>query len=245
MSVCRPSSSTTLRDTPTSETPITDPATGTIISQIRWAVLHSDDLDDRAMGEGLPGLPLLGVLEAANASAGSGASDVVCNGTGLLSNQEKAVLQIEDAAAAMRLDLEAVVPGGAGNDISCEVITPSSTLLVSVVGNVITIRPASGGSTIAAIAAAINAEADALLLVQATVGVAGTLNEAVDEANLAGGVGPGVSLTLGGTACVLTEVLDTELTFDIPTGIGANGQIAPLVYRNGPHTSQLSVPIVT
>lgn len=215
-----------------------------VLIGLRWSVLASDAVDDRAMGEGLAGLSSLAEFQAASYSTGGGASDVVATGTGLLGNQVQATLEVLDAALAMQLDLEAVNPGAPGNAVSVEVITPSSTLLVTVVANKITIRPASGGSTISAIAAAINAEANALLLVQAAEGVAGTLNEAIAEQFLDGGKGSGVSLTLNGTAAVLSEVTDTQLTFDLPTGISAANRIVPLDFRNGPHVSRLSVPVV-
>jgi len=219
-------------------------AAGTVLIGLRWSVLASDDIDDRAMGEGLAGLPSLNELQATNYSTGGGASDVVASGTGMLGNQVKATLTSKIAAGTVGVDFEAVTPGAPGNAISVEFVTPASTLLVSVVANKITIRPASGGSTAANIATAVNAEADALLLVQASEGTAGTVNEAIAEAFLDGGTGPGVSLSLNGTACAITALSDTEATFDIPTGISADGYIVPLEYRNGPHVSRLSVPVV-
>lgn len=215
---------------------------GTVLVGIRWAVLADDALDDRTMPEGLAGLPSLLELQAASYSTGGGGTDVVATGTGLLGNQTKASLQILVGTA--RLDLEAVAPGAPGNSISVEVITPAATLAVTVTGSKISVRPAAAGSTVAAILAAINASASAKLLVQASEGVAGTFNAAVAEAKLSGGKGPGVSLTLNGTACVLTEVSDTQLTFDIPTGISAASRIVPLEYREGPHITRLSVPVV-
>ena len=225
------------------ETPTYDADGTTILVALRWAVVSSPTEDARSMRADLAGLPALNEYQAANYSTGGGGTDVVATGTGMLGNQVQATLEVADAAATMRLDLEAVNPGAPGNAISCEIIAPSSTLLVTVAANKITVRPASGGSTIAAIAAAINAEANAKLLVQATEGIAGTLNEAVAEQFLSGGEGPGVSLSLNGTACVLTEVTDTQLTFDIPTGISAVGRIVPLEYQCGPHKSRLSIPV--
>lgn len=224
------------------ETPAYDADGTTILVALRWSVVAGSE-DARSMRADLAGLPSMNEYQAANYSTGGGGSDVVATGTGMLGNQVQATLEVEDAAASMRLDLEAVNPGAPGNAISLEVITPASTLLVTVAANKITVRPASGGSTISAIAAAINAEATAKTLVQATEGIAGTLNEAVAEQWLAGGEGPGVSLSLNGTACVLTEVTDTQLTFDIPSGISAASRIVPLEYQNGPHKSRLSIPV--
>ena len=215
-----------------------------VLVGIRWSVLASDAGDDRGMQEGLAGLPSLNEAQVANYSTGGGASDAVATGTGLLGNQVKATLEAANAAGDAQVDFEAVNPGAPGNAISVVFITPASTLQVQVSANQIEIRPAAGGSTASAIAAAVNADSNAKLLVQASEGVAGTINEDIAEAYLDGGIGPGVSLTLGGTACVLTEVTDTQLTFDIPTGISTNGYIIPLEFRNGPHVSRLSVPVV-
>ena len=225
------------------EVPTYDVDGTTVLVALRWGVVASAE-DIRSQRAGLAGTPTLNEYQNPDYSTGGGETDIVATGTGLLGNQVQATLEIADAAAAMRLDLEAVNPGAAGNVISCEIITPASTLLVSVVANKITVRPATGGSTISAIVTAINAEADAKLLVQATEGVAGTLNEAVAEQWLSGGEGPGVSLSLNGTACVLTEVTDTQLTFDIPTGISTITYLVPLEYQNGPHKTRLTVPVV-
>jgi hypothetical protein len=214
-----------------------------VLVGIRWSVLASDSADDRGMVEGLAGLPSMNEFQAANYSTGGGATDAVATGTGLLGNQVKASLQMATVDGSARVDFEAVNPGAPGNGVSVEFATPAGVLAVAVVANKITVTPAAGGSTAAAIAAAVNGDANAKLLVQASEGVAGTVNEAIAEKYLDGGIGPGVSLTLNGTACVLTEVLDGQLTFDIPAGISAAGYIIPLEFRNGPHITRLSVPV--
>lgn len=214
-----------------------------VLVGIRWSVLASDAGDDRGMVEGLAGLPSMREYQDANYSTGGGGSAVVAAGTGLLGNQVKASLEMPTADGSARVDFEAVNPGAPGNAVSVEFITPASTLAVTVAANKIEVRPAAGGSTASAIATAVNGDANAKLLVQASEGVAGTVNEAIAEKNLNGGVGPGVSLTLNGTAMVLTEVLDDKLTFDMPTGISTAGYIVPLEFRNGPHVSRLSIPV--
>ena len=226
------------------ETPMLD-SLGNILSGIRWAVLTSADIDDRAMVEGLAGLPSLNEFQAAHYSTGGGATGAIATGTGLLGNQMKAALKVYNAAKTLRLDLEAVTPGAPGNDISCEIVTPSSTLAITVTSHKISIRPASGGSTVADIVSAINADPNALLLVQASVGVGGTVNAAVAEQHLSDGVGPGVSLTLNGTACAITALTNTQVTFNAAAGISAASRIIPLDFRNGPHVSRLSVPVVS
>lgn len=216
----------------------------TILVALRWAVVASDARDDRTDGFDFAGAPTLTEFQGAAYSTTAGATNAVVSGTNLLGDQVAATLSVEDAAGTMEMGLVATNPGAAGNDITCTVITPASTLLVSVVGNAITVRPASGGSTIAAIVSAINTHANARLLVQATTVTGGTLNEAVAVQSLTGGKGPGVSLSLGGTACVLVEVSDTSATFDIPAGISTSSYSAPLEFRNGPHVSRLTVPVV-
>lgn len=216
---------------------------GNVLVGLRWSVLLDDDDDDRGAGEGLAGLPSLNEFQAASYSTGGGASDAVATGTGLLGNQVKATLSVIEGTA--QLDLEAVAPGAPGNDISFELGTPAGgATVVAVVANKITVTPLAGGDSVANIRDAINADADAKLLVQASEGAAGNLTAAQAEQHLDGGSGPGVSLSLGGTACVLSEVSDTQLTFDIPSGISAASQIVPLDYRCGPHLTRLSVPVV-
>jgi hypothetical protein len=221
--------------------PVKD-ALGNVLIGLRWSVI-ADGADDRAQPEGVQGLPTLNEFQAANYSSGTPGADKVATGTNLLGNQVKATAQILVGTA--RLDLEAVVPGAPGNGNSCQIITPSSTLDVSVSGSKVIVRPAVGGSTVAAIVSAINAHAGAKLLVQAATGVGGTINAAAAETFLTGGIGPGVSLTLGGTACAITELVTGSVTFDPPGSVSANGRIVPLEYRNGPHVSRLSIPVVT
>jgi len=225
------------------ETPIKD-ADGNVVVGIRWAVIASDDFDDRAMAEGLAGLPSLNELQAASYDNSSGGTDVVATGTGLVGNQIAATGSISNAAGTARIDLIATVPGAPSNAVTIAIATPSGSTTVSVSSNAITVTPASGGDTTANLVTAINAHATAKLLVQASVGIGGNFTAAVAAKKLSGGIGPGVSLSLNGTSCVLTAVSDTQLTFDIPSGISAASRIVPLEYRNGPHVSRLSVPVV-
>jgi hypothetical protein len=222
------------------ETPVTDVESNILVA-LQWAVVADDDTDDRASNEGLAGLPMLTDLELAGYSTGSGNTDVVCNGTGLLGNQAKATLSIVEGTA--QLDLEAVVPGAPSNAITVA-ITVGSSLTVTVIGNAISIELPAIGDAVADIRDAINAHAAAKLLVQASQGAAGDITADVAATALAGGTGPGVSLAIGGTACSITALTDTELTFDAPSGVSAASQIVQLAYRNGPHLSQLSVPVV-
>lgn len=226
------------------ENPLWNEDGDTLLVGIRWSTLHSDTLDDRALGEGLAGLPSLTNLEAQNYSTGGGATDVICNGSGLLGNQTKATLVVENAAGTAGVAFEAVTPGAAGNDISVVFVVGTGALTITVTSNQIEIETAAGGSTASAIATAVNADADALLLVQASEDTAGTFDEAIAEDWLEDGAGPGVSLTLGGTACSITALTDAAVTFDVASGIAAASEVVTLDFRNGPHLSRLSVPVV-
>jgi hypothetical protein len=231
-----------LRDLETN--PVKD-VLGNILIGLRWAVI-ADGADDRAQTEGLQGLPTLNELQAANYSTGTGATGVVATGTGLLGQQLTAAAKLFEGAA--RLDIAAVLPGAPGNSISVAIATPAGgpgAPVVGVLGNVITVTPQSTGDTVANIAAAINAHATAKYMVQATVGVGGNFTAALAATTLSGGVGPGVSLTLGGTACPISELLTGSVTFDMPTGISAASRLVALDYRNGPHLSRLTVPVVS
>ena len=218
---------------------------GNVLVGFRWSVL-ADGADDRAQTEGLAGLPNIIELQAASYSTGGGATGAVATGTTLLGNQVKATAQL--FSGLKRLDIAAVLPGAPGNSLSVAILTPAGgpgAPVINIVGsNLVTVTPQSAGDTVANIAAAINADATAKLLVKATVGVGGTITAAVAAKALTGGIGPGVSLTLGGTACVIKELLTGSITFDAPTSISAASRIVPLDYRNGPHLSRLSVPVV-
>jgi hypothetical protein len=216
---------------------------GNVLVGFRWSVL-ADGADDRAQTEGLAGLPNIVELQAVAYDNSSGLTDAIATGTGLLGNQVKATTQL--FSGAKRLDVAAVLPGAPGNSLSAAIGTPTGTgsPAVSVVGGLVTVTPIAVGNTVAELAAAINADATAKLMVKATVGVAGSITAAVAAKALTGGIGAGVSLTMGGTACVIKELLTDKVTFDAPTGISAASRIVPLDYRNGPHLSRLSVPVV-
>jgi len=221
------------------ETPALDDQ-GNVLVAMRWAVLGSTE-DARGMEEGLAGLPSLNELQLAGYSTGTPAADVVATGTGLLGGQVAALASI--AEGAVQLDIAAVVPGAAGNAITVA-ITIGSSLAVTVVANAISVELPAIGDSVADIRDAINAHAAAKLLVQASEGAAGDLTAAVAATPLTGGTGPGVSLALNGTALAITALTDTQINFATPSGISAASRIIPLEFRNGPHVSRLSVPVI-
>jgi hypothetical protein len=224
------------------ETPITQTVGGTTITitQIAWSVLISSAGDIRASNEGLQGLPSLVDFRGPGYDNAAGNTDAVCGGTALLGGQTKASLNISESTAV--LNLEAVKPGTPGNLISAAVVIGSGSLGISVITNAITVTTAAAGNTVAEIAAAINAHSAAKLLVQAGVGTAGDITVEQDAQYLTGGVGPGVSLTCGNTACTITELTATSITFDMSAGLSAVGRVISLEYRNGPHISRLTIP---
>jgi hypothetical protein len=219
-------------------------ALGAVLTGIQWTIVNSATEDIRSAPEGGAGLPSLNELRLASYSTGAGNADAVAAGTSLAGGQLFAAKTIANLAGTAAIAFSAVAPGAPGNNISVRFVTPTGSLTVSVVGNRVDIQSASGGSTTAAIVAAVNAHASAKLLVQAVLSIAGTFNEAIAELHLLGGKGPGVSLSIDGTAASLTEVLDTLLTFDLPAGVSAASRIVPLQYRCGPHVSAVSVPVV-
>ena len=109
---------------------------------------------------------------------------------------------------------------------------------------VVTVTPQAGGDPVANLVIAINTDVVAKLMVKASIGHAGSVTAAIAAKALTGGIGPGVSVTLGGTTCVVKELLDTSLTFDAPSGISAASRWVALDLRNGPHLSRLTVPVV-
>ncbi|MAG64349.1 MAG: hypothetical protein CMK74_00515 [Pseudomonadales bacterium] len=222
----------------------------TILAGIRWSVATSATLDDRALGEGLSGLPTLLECDEDDYSTGTGKTGVTLTGTGFLgSSQAVAGVNLPNATVVTaRLDLLAVKPGAAGNDISCEVAIGAGSLGVTVPSaNTILVTTQAAGDTVDAIKDAINAHAAAKLLVQAVSGVGTTqkFTAAVAKTFLTGGKGPGVAVSLAGTDCPISAASATAITCDLPTGISAANSTAMLEVRVGPHASRMQLPVVT
>lgn len=227
------------------ETPMLAPDGTTILAGIRWNILAASTTDPRVTPEGSSGLPTVTGVALTAVDNSSGNTPVTLRGAALLSGQTKASAFIGTAAIGFRAT--AVVPGTAGNDITVAVADAPTgegkVLTVGVVGSAITITPATGGSTAAAIIAAVNADATAKALVLLSDG-AGTFTTAVAATKLSGGVGPGVSVSVDGTACTILATTDTTVIFTIPAGIGAAGDVVALDYRNGTHVSRLCLPVI-
>lgn len=119
-------------------------------------------------------------------------------------------------------DLTISAPGDAGNSVSVVVEAPAGALAVSLDEKKITISPAAGGSTWAAIAAALVADADISALVNVVDNGGGnSATAAVAAQSLSGGTGDGIKVfahnVIKGLAeeitQFMTELSDTKLSF--------------------------------
>lgn len=221
----------------------------TVLTGIRWSILASADQDDRALSEGLSGLPQLLYSSVTGYDAESGNADITLTGTGLLgTKQVKSSVNISNlTVATATLVLTAVKPGSTGNDISCQVAvdTGVAPLTITVPStNTIVVTLAAAGNTCLAIATAINVHAAAKLLVQATVGLGDAIafTAAVAKTYLYGGKGPGMSLTLSGTACTISATSATSITCSLPADVLLGETVVYLNLVVGPHSSILPIP---
>lgn len=231
------------------ETGIIRATDGTVLVGLEWAVFSETDQDIRTAEEGVckydgaAMLPLL--LEFGAVSIpDAGGTDLTITGTGLLGSQVQAHCHVVEGTATMTLT--AVKPGVEGNLISCVIATPAGggpNPAVAVAGNKITVTPKTGGNTVAEIVSVINADSDALKLVQAATTVGGNITLAQPEQFLIGGVGPGVSLIIGSKTATLTSVTDTVLTFDLAASAGTSTYPVNIAYRCGPHLAMMSAPM--
>jgi hypothetical protein len=187
---------------------------------------------------------LLSDLPGHSSSVGSAVTLV---GRALLQGQTTATLQLGTGTA--QLNFTANRPGTPGNDLSVEIVQGDGALAVSVLGNVITITLAVGGSTAAQVVTAYNLVAAAVRLAQiAHDGVAGAGTVLVAaETNLAGGVGSGLTVLLGGVeqdvVAVVTDTSISMLVVDVGS-YGLGDFLALAVESNGVLTDELSVEIV-
>ena len=205
-------------------------------------------LDTRAEEHDLIGLPVIDLLNTATKapSAGGAVTDATIDGANLGAGQIKASKVIGPALTANDfITYDAIVPGAEGNLITVEHKTGSG-LVVGVVGSVITVTLDAGTSDYDAVATAVNAHADAKLLVKATRGGTGAGIVVVeDPIALEDGVGSGVSLTIGGLAAVLTEVKDdgTQITYNIDATSLTQADTAILELRSGDKINRIAVVV--
>ncbi len=181
----------------------------------------------------------------------AGATGILVTGNNLLAGQELAELVINGDAATGTVTVTSLVVGYAGNDIDVEVIdTGSAGLAVSsavVAGRtVITVNlGASATEDCSTVAAAITAAM--VGTVKAVAG--GTTTDLIATvralAPLTGGVGTGLSVTLAGAACTITDI-DLSgapievITIDTPA-IGTVADVAKLKVLSDAKESLASV----
>jgi hypothetical protein len=130
---------------------------------------------------------------------------VVTLATTLGANAAAAQISSDDDTTAGKLDLSADTKGVAGNSLKVIIVAASSTLLCSMTGaNTLTIRPAAGGSTVAAIATAINAIVAGKKI---TAAASGTTTKKITTGTIAS---PGAAFT-GGVDSVVTDITAADL----------------------------------
>lgn len=194
-------------------------------------------------------------LDLSDASGGGAACNIA--GANLLSGQTKA--SYTQGAATSALTFTANRPGTNGNLIQIVLTDTGSGVSVDTdvtpagemgTATVTTITFESGVSTAKDIADAVNADAEAKLLMTATYGSTG-LGTTIDEStgvNLAGGTGTGFKVYVGGlemdVAGLVTDVLvpmQTRTLTNMVNGGGAN----VWVVSNGTKSLPLSVALVS
>jgi len=189
--------------------------------------------------------PAVHGLNALNAVAYDGSSDVAVDGEALLTGQAKASLVVGDEETDNGfITFTSVLPGSAGNDITVEFAT-GGALAVEVDGDAITVTLNTGTSTYSDIETAVNADGDASALVLAAKDGTGAETAAVAEAAaLTGGSGSGFTAELEGAACTISAVTDTQITLTTPD-VSSNtaSRIAALAVYAGDYVSVLDVPV--
>lgn len=198
--------------------------------KIAWSVAQDPAQDMRAEEGDTQPLYVAGLDAAATAAAGGATLKIF--GAGMLTNFTPATR----VTGATNYITYASKAGAAGNKVSVAHVQGTGALAVAVVGSAITVTLATGGSTLAQVAAAVNADPSASALVIATV--TGSASAAVLTAGLlVGGTGSTVAVKVGGHACNITKLSDTEIDVLVPA-------LSPLVATNeavvlvtvGPHT---------
>jgi len=229
----------------------------------RWATVPTHrrlDARDVLLEEGLrlvdlrspfDGYPLIENISKVAPDISDGAyTGVVISGTNLLGGATKGSATFGSGTSA--LTIENVVPGRnpvtfsmvSGNALSISANRSTRTLVVTFDGN-----PSGGLSTANAIASAINSDADAKFLVNATGGGTGTSISAVAATDIVGTSGAPVAsgflydaaLLVGGTtitgsttAIGALDWTDTAITFDMDaSGLTAGSQYPVVLFIDG------------
>lgn len=125
-----------------------------------------------------------------------------------------------------RLRLQAQRAGNQGNLISVKIRMSQGGAAVTTTGNAIVVDFTQATRTLAQIVAAINGDAAANALVQATAVGAGSLGS-VEQTYLAGGAGEQASAQIGGAPAAITLHTDTDMVLTASiAALGAAGVLA-------------------
>jgi hypothetical protein len=183
----------------------------------------------------------------------SGAVDITLKGRNLLQGQSFDSIAITQAA--MTLTIHALKPGDSG--LTVEVVAGAGALAVAVSGSDITITLAAGGSTVNAIATAINADgADTDGIVRALETASGTMTDAAAATAMTGGDGEYAenTVTVAGEACLpqnetgvapTAKWSDTEIKVTCPALASLEaGDLSNIVIQSdGTSTQALTVDV--
>ena len=199
---------------------------------ITWSVAADPALDPRAENSGDEEPVVINGLSAAIIAAAGG--PLVIYGSGLLTGFTSATLK---TGATNYITYQSQL-GAGGNVVSIKHLAghDATTLGVSVLGNAITVQLAAAGSTLAQVAAAVNAYPAAAALVIATV-TGSAAAAAMAASYLTGGRGSTVAVRVGGLACAVTKLTATEIDVTVP-GLSplSDGNTAVVLVVSGPHT---------
>lgn len=200
--------------------------------KIAWSVAQ-DPAQDMRSEDGTSQPIYVAGLDAVNTDATGGATLKIF-GAGLLTDFASASHKVSvDVSNYINYTSKA---GATGNKVSVAHVQGAGSLSVAVVGNAITVTLAAASSTLAQVASAIAAAPTAAALVIATVTGSGTAPVAA-TALLTGGKGSTIGVKIGGVACAVTKLTDTEIDVTVPA-------LSPLIATNqaivlvsvGPHT---------
>jgi hypothetical protein len=191
------------------------PGVAAVVSQINGDSLASVYVT--ASGTGTVKVPALGQL--LSLSGGGGAA--------------VAWADLASAVAGSYLRVEALRPGNVGNAINVKLLAASGAGSVATTGNAIVVTPAAASNTLTAIAAQINADASAKLLVKATVlGTGASAGKAVAVTYLAGGTGETPVVKLGGVVVNITKWTDIEIDIVATSAMLAAGGVVAAEIAN-------------
>lgn len=196
-------------------------------------------LDTRADESDLLGLPMVTSLDTDTKALAAGGviTGAKILGGRLLAGQTKA----SSSMASGALTFEAVLPGANGNALSVEIEDGAVEAVAGPTAGKITITLNTATSTYGSIETTVNSDPTVSLYVLATAVVPGTVAVAEVETPLAGGIGDGMSIVVGGQVGAFTAVADLECTYNVDLTTQNAGDTAILEFRSGAKMTQIGV----